>query len=372
MAPPHGFNIKNNPSFFAAEQSRKLGRRALDRKDFKAAENHLAQAFSTLSKIPPHRLDGLVSILDEQVEAQIRLKSFDAALKSAQNMVRQNEQDPRGYLRCGQILRKKKLFTKAKRFYLQGIKRAARDREEWQLLAPQLATCIEEGKVRSTRFCDPFASLPFELLDMIVDFLDMRQITVMLRVCRSWCQILLSMSHRWRTLDFRGSKRGISPCCLRAYLRRLGQAPLGLYVDTLSSFAHIELIGYLHRWHSLEQLSINFDLFQSFPTCLTRLPFFNSRLKSLCLGDKSPITLANFLNLLYFSTSLEEARISAVIVGGENETKRSSSTVPMRRLELSASFSQGSRQISMDVMKRVGGPQFSLSSKHSRQGRLRS
>jgi hypothetical protein len=72
-----------------------------------------------------------------------------------------------------------------------------------------------------SRARDPIASLPLEIVGQVLSYVEHRQIVRMLRVCRSWKNLLSQLPPLTEVVAFPQTKKPITPKMLLACLRRL-------------------------------------------------------------------------------------------------------------------------------------------------------
>ncbi|KAL9047364.1 MAG: hypothetical protein Q9206_006825 [Seirophora lacunosa] len=71
---------------------------------------------------------------------------------------------------------------------------------------------------RTDRAKDPLTVLPAEIAEMILSYLDFRQVVSLIRVSSKWQECLISMPILWKSLDFSVAKASISPSAIQKYL----------------------------------------------------------------------------------------------------------------------------------------------------------
>ena len=286
------------------------GEQALQEKQFNAAKISFDQALSRAFQDPKNDSNVLNTILDLRSEAQLKLKDVDAALKDAQTMIRHDRGDPRGYLRCGQLCRLKHDYNEAQKWYRQGLKHGLKTNQHYaslELMSSKIAG--KAGEVPRSRFQDPLVILPMDIIHMISEYLDLRQATICLRVCKLWQNTLLSIPSLWKTLDLLGVRKVITLTNVRACIRRLQNSPTTVRLDKLTVAAVSYSRPYIDRWKAIEHLSINLlglsDLNYS-----GTLP---STIRSLHLGERCPIYSDVVDDILHCYDKLQEARFDAVL-----------------------------------------------------------
>jgi hypothetical protein len=291
----------------------KAGEEALQEKRFKTAKVAFDQALSRASQDPRNDSKILNTILDFRLEAQLRLKDVDAALKDAQTMIRHDRGDPRGYLRCGQLCRLRSDYTAAQKWYRQGLKHGSRTDQHYASLEMMMSskTIGKAGGAAQRRFRDPFVVLPMDIIHMISEYLDLWQATTCLRVSKLWQNILLAIPSIWKTLDLLGTRRDVSLTNARACIRRLQNPPTTVRLDKLKVGAASYLRPYIERWKNIEHLTIKVPGLVSLGSTWS-LP---AAVKSLDVGEKCPIYFSVVDEILRCCEMLQEARFDAVRIG---------------------------------------------------------
>lgn len=224
-----------------------------------------------------------INILDHRVAVYLNMECLDLALKDAKVMIRHDRKDGRGYLRCGQVERLLGNPSNAINWYRQGLKRVPSTHRSFSSLQKQMEKV--EAQVRHglifTRASDPMLALPLETVELILSFLNYKQIIGMIRVSRSWNKLLCSLPPLTDTMDYRAPKRSINVPMLRATLRKL-RVPKSITATRLSPEARQELVRRLQGGKSfteLRHLELRLDRYPA-----GGFPFSKYNLKSLVLG----------------------------------------------------------------------------------------
>lgn len=252
--------------------------KALLAQDFREARDTCLSRMSRDSLSSSERLE----LLDSLVQADLGLHDLSNALIHARSMVRIQKQDPRGYLRCGQVYRMMKDPVSAHQWYDQGRKRADRKRDGYaQLAVMQQKT---KAKVEASKRRDPLSVLNIDVICMIWEYLNFREKIVCLGVSPLWKNNLTALPYIWQTVDLSyASKKEISLSTVKTILRRLPKSPSTLLVGYKVSARALQYLDeIMARWKTLQHLSLTTT------TSYTPSPLlWPTTLKSLMLRDSA-------------------------------------------------------------------------------------
>ena len=132
-------------------------------------------------------------------------------------MIEREKNNGSGYLRTGQILQLMGNIDTALDIYQLGLRNVPTSDVQ--------ATIMQNLRDNLTRRCsppkavDPMASLPIEIVELIIGELTFRQIVTLLRVSKSWKSLLTSLPRLWTNLDVRSSTRNVKYIAVRQYVR---------------------------------------------------------------------------------------------------------------------------------------------------------
>lgn len=290
-------------------RSREIAQKALQEKRFEAAINALNQAFLGASQTCGNHLVVVNDILDLRVAAYIGLKQHDAAFRDAQSMIRYDRADPRGYLRCGQLCRLKNDYLAAQIWYEQGLKKTSETNKHYATLQGMSSKAAIRLSAQSrSKFRDPFAVLPMDIIYMLTEHLDFRQAVTCLRISKTWHNTLLAIPAIWKTIDLMGTRKKIKKPIIQSCLRRMEMAPTTVRLENLTEAAVVYLRPYIKRWETVEHLSINV------PNLITlshpwTLP---ARIKTLHIGNQCPVHLRVVDEILHFCHLLQNVRFDSI------------------------------------------------------------
>ena len=197
-----------------------------------------------------------VTLLDVRVTVYIRMQSWALALEDAKSMISLDRKDARGYLRCARVARDTGDASTAIQYLRRGLELVPASSSDQKLLVEDLENTKDHirAQVVYSRPRDPMTVLPLEVVEDILLFVNHRQHVRMLRVCRSWNEILHSSRSLTETLAFPGEQRNITPKWLNAALGRV-KCPKTVQIANLSDSSIRTVMG--------ELLTVKFSTVQS-------------------------------------------------------------------------------------------------------------
>ncbi|KAL8989395.1 MAG: hypothetical protein Q9177_001708 [Variospora cf. flavescens] len=208
------------------DQLQKLGQGAYRRKNYPAALDFFNSVIFQ-EKIPA------IDVLDNRAATYEKLGDLHAALKDGRRMITDHKTSCAGYLRTGKILQLLGKPTTALGIYQYGLRNVSPDDPNFKvrvcllilyhhmLTLSKLLRRMHEDMIRSYgtgRAKDPLTVLPAEIAEMILSYLDFRQIVSLLRVSARWQEYLCSMPSLWKNLDFSAAKASIPRSAIQKYL----------------------------------------------------------------------------------------------------------------------------------------------------------
>jgi tetratricopeptide (TPR) repeat protein len=279
------------------------GKKALQDKRFEPAKHAFDQALFQASRLPNSDASILIEILDLRIEAHLKLKNLEAAVKDARNMVRHDRADPRGYLRCGQLSRLKSDSGKAKMWYEQGLKNVSQSHAGYQTLRSMITRTTGKSTISQDKLQDPLMVLPMDLIHMVFYYLHLWEATSCLRVSKTWRNTLLATHSLWKSLDLSGTRRNITLRYAKACVRRLPTPPTTVRLDQLTVAAATYLRPYIQRWTALEHLSIDDSRLSNADSPWS----VYGRMKTLHIGRRCPIYFDVVDEILHCCNTLQKA-----------------------------------------------------------------
>ncbi|KAI9690018.1 MAG: hypothetical protein M1822_009900 [Bathelium mastoideum] len=250
------------------------------------------------------------SLLDNRAASYEKLGDLHNALRDAQSTIRRHAKDVTGYLRAGRVLQKMGKPEKALQIYQYGLgKISVGCPDDYRLLS-----CISKKLSRqlSPPKCqDPFAVLPLELAEMILQFLSFEQAIRCLRVSKAWSKLLATSSSLWTCLDLSKAKRLVPMCFLVNTIKRSeGQLSHAILhrLGASDNRAIQLIIKSCKKLHTLEILSSH-SLGNSFASLMS----LNSlNVKNLIVANAAEVTLDTVCVILNTCKSLSKAEFEQV------------------------------------------------------------
>ncbi|KAG0311939.1 hypothetical protein BGZ99_009821 [Dissophora globulifera] len=165
-----------------------LARKAFSLKDFVTAFHYLTRALTIAPKD--------INLLDSRAASLEKIGRLEDALADAKSMIRNQPQNPKGYLRAGKVLRLQQNFKSSAKIFIAGAERCDKENKEYEAL-------------REARVLDPMERLPFELVMVVFDSLSFTERVRCLIISKKWMAYLGSVRHFWHSIDL--AKRIPSP-----------------------------------------------------------------------------------------------------------------------------------------------------------------
>ncbi|KIX04542.1 uncharacterized protein Z518_05412 [Rhinocladiella mackenziei CBS 650.93] len=287
-------------------------RKAAKEKRFYAALESVTTALRLSACDMSTSCETRLTLLDIRVAVYLRMLKTDRALRDAKAMIRVDRKDGRGYIRCGQIERLQDNKARAIEYYEHGLKSIPTSDPYFYSITEKLHDLREQIKSELffSRRTDPMTTLPLEVVESILSFLDYRQHVQMLRVSKPWKNMLLGRPPLTNTIAFPQASKDITPRMLRATLRRV-RAPKTVIAHNLTKISAEILNTTLQRWEdftSLQHLEIDNQWLSGW-----KLPLSKYNLKILVLGPDPTISSEDVSIILRDCPSLEIARFQKVL-----------------------------------------------------------
>lgn len=255
-------------------------------------------------------MESKMETLDLRVAASLKSNNSSAARRDAIAMIRTNKSDGRGYVRCGQIERLAGDIPAASQWYGHGLRRVSESDRFYPYIKEQLRKITVASRPR-----DPVASLPAEVMELVVSYLEYREIARAHRVSRLWAGVLPTMRPMSDSIDFRFSAKAISATSANTALRRVKNSARTLYLTNLSEAARRSVKFHLDEYRDypkLQTLSLS-----SMDYSLWSLQFSKYPLKEISIGDSSGgVEMATVLRILKTCKALKVGKFSNILVPG--------------------------------------------------------
>ncbi|KAL8850609.1 MAG: hypothetical protein Q9221_004479 [Calogaya cf. arnoldii] len=192
-----------------SNQTQKLGQQEYRRKNYHAALNFFDSVISTEKQLD-------VSVLDCRAATYEKLGDLHAALKDGRRMISEYKTDCAGYLRTGKILQLLDKDGVALDIYKYGLRKVSQSASQYQLLRDMHDSLdLKCGPRKAT---DPLTVLPVEIAQMIMSFLDFKNIVSLTRVSTTWRDYLKSTPSLWASLDFSKAKADVPKAAIQRYI----------------------------------------------------------------------------------------------------------------------------------------------------------
>ncbi|KAE8351867.1 hypothetical protein BDV28DRAFT_10935 [Aspergillus coremiiformis] len=269
-----------------------------------------------------------IGILDNRAATYTKLGQNDRAIKDAKQMIRNDKQDERGYLRCAKSLALEGKYDKALELYAYALKTLPSNHPRRELVEQ---TRIKLQNKLNEKCCDPFSVLPLEIAAMILDYFDFRQIVAILRVSKQWDQFLSAMREIWARLDFSNARCKIHWFSVRAFIRRSRYMLTHAIVKNISTASTEKVLGFLSRCPKLEHL----ELWAPFD-CRTFYDLFRGSkcMKTLIISGQMPVPQEYIAKFLASLPLLEQIRIHKARTSPSSKVKWPSALPHLRSIIL--------------------------------------
>ncbi|OBW67937.1 MAG: Uncharacterized protein AUREO_019830 [Aureobasidium pullulans] len=298
------------------------------------------KAIDLLDLAIKHEPSPSVKLLDTRAAVHEKLGDHKLALKDARTCIRMFEKDPTGYLRAGKVLQIMQKTDVALSIYKHGISKKVNNIELLQKMHDKLLLSLAPDKA-----ADPFAQLPIEIVEMILSYLNFRQIVYCTRVSKQWKIFIDSLPGLWMNLDFSEAKKPVRSAflshCINTSRRKVISATLKHVKDmekvikalarSCPEFNSLRIVD-----GGLQGESLMHNLQSA------------TKLKKLTLGASAVISSMTLPGLLLGCENLEEFECRAIIPGSLNIHWKGEFP-KLRRLKLIRNFQSPNR--SMHILR---------------------
>jgi F-box/TPR repeat protein Pof3 len=162
--------------------------------------------------------DPPLSILDNRAATYSKLEDLPKALKDGKRMIHLDKKEATGYLRTGQVLRLMGKDDTALEIYKYGYKNMDKDSNGAELLRAMREKMLKQ--LADPKSIDPLQALPFELIEMILGYLNFRSLQRLLLVSRQWKSLIVSIPRLWKHVDLSQARRRVPLKSLKEYIIR--------------------------------------------------------------------------------------------------------------------------------------------------------
>lgn len=226
-------------------------------------------------------------------------------------MIEQEKNSCTGYLRSGKILQLMGKPDTAMDVYQLGLRRVSPGDPNTKLLkglSDRLA-----GLCAPAKAMDPFQVLPIEIVDIVISFMTFDQIVHMLRVSKSWRDLLSSMPRLWADLDFSNSRKNVSITAVRRYVRNARGTCSAVQIDRLAPLQQ-NILGYVvSRCRGLRSIRISSGFIGA---SLLRAVLYAINLQVLIVSSQCEITYDTVSQLLDQCVNLGQAEFHEIKASG--------------------------------------------------------
>jgi tetratricopeptide (TPR) repeat protein len=193
-----------------------------------------------------------VQLLDNRAACNARLNDFPAALKDAKKAINLAREDPTGYLRAAKVLLSMDRKSVALEIYAHALKSVKHVGQGYEALRKAHGELLSE--LAPAKSIDPFTVLPREIAINILEHLDFRDRTAIMRTSKQWRSFIRSDPNLWTHLDFSKARRkrvrtSFVTTAINTAGRRIRQATI-----TAKNYDVEKVLAALARQTSLEKL----------------------------------------------------------------------------------------------------------------------
>lgn len=302
------------------------------------------KALDLLNLAIKHEPAPSVKLLDTRAAVHEKLEDYKAALADARTCIRIFEKDSTGYLRAGKVLQLMSKPDVALAIYRRGFVKKANNAD---LLHDMHRKLEQSLAFENPKDKDPFAQLPIEIVEMIISYLNFRQIVYCTRVSKQWKTLIHGLPGLWTNLDFSEAVRPVPSAFLTHCINNSRHK---IVSATLKRIKNMEKVI-----RALAQSCPQFETFQIIDGGLQGSSLVHElssakKVKKLMLGPFAPISAMTLPDLLLACESLQELDCRAVLSGSSVMAPRWRGEFPaLRSLTLSRESSSSSQHSSIDL-----------------------
>lgn len=180
-------------------------------------EKRYEAALQCFSKTISQDVRAPVAVLDNRAATYTKLGNLRAALNDGRQMIQQEKANCSGYLRTGKTLQLLGNHKMALDIYQMGTRKVLSSDPNFMLLRAQYEKLARQ--LAPPKAIDPLQMLPLELAEMVLKYLDFRHMIGLLRVSKTWSQLLSSMPGLWTDLDFSNASKPVNLGAVRKYIK---------------------------------------------------------------------------------------------------------------------------------------------------------
>ncbi|KAH7138405.1 F-box/TPR repeat-containing protein pof3 [Dendryphion nanum] len=218
------------PLTMSRDEYQELGCQYYKQKEYEKAKKAFSLAINVDSPLS-------LTLLDQRAATHEKLGDLNAALKDSREMIKGFKTDVKGYLRTADILQKIGKPEKALDIYQYGKKNVTSTNKHFMLLQ-QLHDQLTR-KLSPPTAVDPFVVLPAELIDMVISYLNFKNMVRCLQVSKGWKDYLTRRPSLWTQLDFSLARKEVSRAFIREAVKR---AQVAVTSVKYHRFKHIDIM----------------------------------------------------------------------------------------------------------------------------------
>ena len=254
-----------------------------------------------------------IAVLDNRAATYAKLHRLKAALRDGKQMIEQEKCNCIGYLRTGKILQLMDNSSTALNIYQLGLRRVPPSEPNIKLLQglrDKLAKQCAPPKA-----VDPLQTLPIEIVEYIISYMEFKQTVNMLRVSKSWQALLSSMPKVWTNLDFSTTKRNATLTAARQYVKNARGTCSAVRFSQFSQYQQNILSYVASRCKGLREVKllsgfVGISFLKAAPCAVN--------LKTLIISSQCEITADAVTQLLDQCMNLERAEFHQVKAHGSD------------------------------------------------------
>ncbi|KAH8589686.1 hypothetical protein B0O99DRAFT_331748 [Bisporella sp. PMI_857] len=236
-----------------------------------------------------------LTALDHRAATLEKLGNLKSALKDSKQMIDLKPELAKGYLRCAKVLQLKGEKALALKIYERGLTKVKigtdNDRTTLQSMYNKLRIAQNPGKS-----LDPLQFLPLELVQMVLQYLTIRDHVICLAVSKLWKKLLESLHGLWTTFDTTYTFGSISQNSLKVYLRRSNYTLEQAVIHSKAQFDAKKMAYLTKTCKRLTYLEMNGSGYIG-ESLISALPFAQN-LATIVVSERNEVTLSAVLSAL--------------------------------------------------------------------------
>ncbi|KAI9880788.1 MAG: hypothetical protein M1830_000224 [Pleopsidium flavum] len=284
----------------------------------------------------------IVGALDNRAATYTKLGDLQAALRDAKRMISLERSGATGYLRTGKILQLMGKEDVALGIYRYGLRNVPSDNPNHKLLQAMFDKLAHKPSL--FKAVDPFLMLPVEILEMVINYLDFKNLVILLRVSKQWNHFLTSMPRFWNHLDLSSARKPVKLTTILACVRRSKGSITHATFNRVATTKSNILKHVTSRAKGLRHIEIMSGFAGS--SMIEAAPLARN-LTTLIVWSDCGVTLDTITRLLSLCDKLERAEFHSIYSSGAAAQWQISSK--LRTLTLKAAQGVGSANITSNT-----------------------